>query len=164
MTDSTPKTSSRLPCASLRACPFSHKKARGTHAFPWGVAVAGWRDGGAPVFVAFDQTAALKLKKQTHRQKKEEKKRLKTLNQSLCASSLLGSTSCTTPSCVSSSSSSCNSRRFVTRSPLLESLRLHLKSKSDRLPACLALIRQVSDWSLFWTGPCSGLRRNSLPV
>lgn len=60
---------------------------------------------------------------------------LETLNQSLCASSLRVSASRTTPSCVSKLS--------ATRSPSLESLQLHLKSKSYRPPACLALIRQV---------------------
>lgn len=82
-------------------------------------------------------------KTDTQAKKKQEQKknRLETLNQSLRATSLLGSTSCTTPSCVSSSC--CNSRPFATRSPSLKSLRLHLKSKSYRPPACSALTRQV---------------------
>lgn len=38
-----------------------------THAFSWVVTVAGRRDGGAPVFVPFNETTAFKL--ETHRSK-----------------------------------------------------------------------------------------------
>lgn len=146
----------------MQACVsfFASKSQRHSHISPGSGSCRreGWR---RPSLCILQSDRSTQTEKNRHTGKSN---RLETLNQSLCATSLLGSTSCTTPLCVSSGS--CNSNLFGTPSPLLESLRLHLKLKCDRPPACSALICQVSVLSLFCTvqklSSCLG-RQSNIP-